>query len=72
MSFYNSNVFEVYGKILSPTLDFNSGVISKAPIMCSSDHFALITKLANKCVSLSKPDWDSYETSWDFKRNPLV
>ena len=72
MSFYNSNVFEIYGKILSPTLDFNSGVISKAPVMCSSDQFALITKLAIKCVSLSKSNWDSYETSWDFKRNPLV
>ena len=23
-------------------------------------------------ISLSRADWDSFETSWDFKRHPLV
>lgn len=28
--------------------------------------------LVDECVDISKSDWDSFETSWDFKRNPLV
>ena len=31
-----------------------------------------INKNTEECISLSKTDWDSYETSWDFKKNPLI
>lgn len=31
-----------------------------------------IRELAEANILLSKSDWDSFETSWDFKRHPLV
>lgn len=31
-----------------------------------------VNKKVLENVTLSKKDWDSYETSWDFKRSPLV
>ena len=31
-----------------------------------------VSNLSHKCVKLSKIDWDSYETSWDFKKHPMV
>lgn len=72
LAFYNSKVFAPYGEVLAPTLDFNSGVISKVPIKQDREHEANIVSIANNSVLRSKEDWDSYEYSWDFKRNPLV
>lgn len=71
LGFFNSKVFSKYGEILSPTLDYNSGVISKAPILFSSDP-KRIAEIINANVKFSKDDWDSFEYSWDFKRHPLV
>jgi hypothetical protein len=31
-----------------------------------------IDSLTNECVSISKTDWDSFETSWDFEKHPLL
>ena len=31
-----------------------------------------VEKVVSENIQVSKKDWDSYETSWDFKRNPLV
>lgn len=28
--------------------------------------------LVNENISITKNDWDSFETSWDFKRHPLI
>ena len=69
---YNSKVFDLYGKVLAPTMDFNSGVISKLPVAKEESESEDVILLANQNVSLSKSDWDSFETSWDFKRHPLV
>lgn len=72
LAFYNSVVFEKYGEILSPTLDFNSGVISKAPIILDEQYLDRITDLVVENVAIAKQDWDSFETSWEYKRHPLV
>lgn len=73
LGFYNSAVFSIYGKILSPTLDYNSGVISKAPIILKEkDQVKEVDSKVNENVVLAQFDWDSYETSWDFQRHPLI
>ncbi|WP_251231668.1 BREX-1 system adenine-specific DNA-methyltransferase PglX [Adlercreutzia aquisgranensis] len=67
---YNSNLFDLYGKALSPTLDFNSGVISQIPVEIGE--LDSVIGLGDICVRLSKKDYDSFESSWDFVRHPLV
>ena len=67
----NSKVCRIYTDIISPTLDFNSGVISKIPYI-SIEETNTITSKVNNCSAISKLDWDSHETSWDFETNPLV
>ena len=57
--------------VLSPTMNFEGGHISSLPI-CIPDKNADYTTKVENCISISKDDWDSYETSWDFKRNPLA
>lgn len=68
----NSKVAALYMSILSPTLDFNQGAMAKIPYIFSEEKENAIVSLSNQCVALSKADWDSFETSWDFTKHPLV
>lgn len=69
----NSNVAVTYLQALSPTMDFNSGVISQIPFMPSLlDHTEEIVKLVNANAYLSENDWNCFETSWSFSRHPLI
>lgn len=68
LAYVNSKAFGELLAIVCPTLDFKFGTIQKLPYKPDSR----TSDYAKCCVNLSKDDWDSYETSWDFKRNPLV
>lgn len=57
-------------KILNPTMNFSCGVIGEIPFIYKK--ITLVDSIVNECVSLSKSDWDSYETSWDFKKHPFL
>lgn len=69
LCFLNSKVSFYFLKILNPTLNFQVGNISNLPIVDSSEEFSLFAK---SNISISKSDWDSRETSWDFEQNPLL
>lgn len=68
----NSKITGYLLNILSPTLGFESGYLKKIPVIFDSNLKTNIEILAERNVLMSKADWDGYETSWDFKRNPLV
>lgn len=66
----NSVVFKhIFGQ-LNPTLNFQSGEVAKFPVIMV-DRGEIIS-LVRCCVDISKAEYDSFEDSWDFKRNPLV
>ena len=67
MAAVNSTIWTKIFATINPTLNYSSGVIQKAPApeIISSDR-------CDECVELSKEDWDAFETSWDFKKHPLV
>ena len=66
----NSNVFKYIFGQLNPTLNFQSGEVAKFPIIYNES--AEINALVNRNVSLSIEEYNSFETSWDFKKNPLI
>ena len=66
----NSKVIGVFVSILSPTLNYQSGIIAKIPIIISNND--LIGALSWDNRTISKQDWDAHETSWDFQRNELL
>ncbi len=72
LSFINSAVAKSILSAISPTLNYNAGDIANLPIIASEDHDVQVVTTCKDCIQRSKDDWDSYETSWDFKRNPLV
>ena len=59
-------------RLINPTLNFVPGAVANVPIHDNALKNEKITDIVNECVGMSQNDWDSYETSWDFKRNPLV
>ena len=70
LALYNTNVMQNFLQVISPTLDYHEGSLGRTPIILESD--SKIDEIATECVSLSKSDWDSFETSWDFQIHPLV
>lgn len=56
--------------ILNPTLNYQAGNIKSLPIIFM--HENEVDSVVDVNVNLSKSDWDSYETSWDFKKHPLI
>lgn len=71
IAFLNSKLCSLYLKVFNEGLNFNQGDIVKLPIIFSQDNVATIS-ITNHNIEISKDAWDSYETSWDFKRHPLV
>lgn len=67
-----SNVTFEYLKVLNPTMSFTNGDLVRLPIRIEEPKIAFVSELVDGNVTISKDDWNSYETSWDFKRNPLV
>lgn len=70
ISLLNSKVFEYIFEQLNPTLNFQSGEVAKFPVIFSGNE--VINQLALENIQLSKQEYDYFETSWDFKKNPLV
>lgn len=66
----NSNTCTEILKCLSPTLNFEVGHISNIPILLFDK--SQVISLVEKNISISKDDWDSFETSWDFTNHPLL
>lgn len=70
MGFLNTVVANRILGLLSPTVDFNAGTIANVPILFN--YSAEVTSIVDECIVCSRTDWDSFETSWDFKTHPLV
>lgn len=71
LAFLDSKVANFYLKIMNPTINFPPGYIQAIPFSkeCQTEQ---IENLSKSCTDMSKNDWDAFETSWDFKRHPLV
>ena len=65
----NSKVHDYLGKVLNPTLNANPGDVGKIPLL---ESFQTLEVPTSELVKISRMDWDSFETSWDFTRLPLL
>lgn len=71
LAFLCSNAANFILRVVNPTINVQAIDISQMPLIIK-DSKEKIINLATKCISISRTDWDSFETSWDFKRHPLV
>lgn len=66
----NSCVSKYVLGVTSQTLDFKPGRIAELPVVVAERDS--VEPIVNQQVKLSKKDWDSFETSWNFEKHPLV
>ncbi len=68
----NSKVAEYLLGIITQVMTIQLRDVQAIPVINDKPNYQVCSAYAESNVNLSKTDWDSYETSWDFKRNPLV
>ena len=67
-----SKVSFEYLKMLNPTMSFTNGDLERIPYLYSEIHREQVEKLVKENILISKKDWDSSESSWDFQKNFIV
>ena len=68
----NTKLVVDFVKCKNPTINTGSGTVGKLPICIQNEKVEPVNIIVDKCIALSKNDWDSFETSWDFKKHPLI
>ena len=68
----NSSYVELLSRVLNPTLHFKLGDYNRIPFVYDEKASVRIDSLVERNIHISKEDWDSYETSWDFRKHPLI
>lgn len=66
----SSNSVLAFTSILSPTMSFEVGQISEIPFIYEENQ--LLDSKISECIEIAKEEYDSFETSWDFRKNPLI
>ncbi len=81
LALLNSIIGYTVFKFISPTIKFMPGHILQVPLILPEEnaqfatfnfHLSTINFLVEQNISLSKSDWDAFETSWDFVKHPLL
>ncbi|MBN2931491.1 MAG: BREX-1 system adenine-specific DNA-methyltransferase PglX [Catenibacterium mitsuokai] len=72
LALLNSSVVNYLTKIINPTLNNNIKDILAMPFVYNEHLAQQIDDLVDDNISIAGCDWDSFETSWDFKRHPLI
>ena len=71
IGFLNSKLSQTYLGLFNEGLNYNQGDIAKLPIV-KSEIEDKVCKKVMETVEISKAEWDSFETSWDFQKHPLI
>ena len=66
----NTKLTNYVFKMINPTMHLQIGNFISFPTLLVKD--SSIPSVVSHNISLSKSDWDAFETSWDFQRSPLL
>ena len=72
LGFLNSNVATEYLSLMNPTINMGNTYVLSLPNIDAGKFKFRIDELVSQNIITSRGDWDSYENSCDFKRNPLI
>lgn len=68
----NSKIGQYFLNINNATFNYQPGDVAAVPIVFDRDKTSFVEKMVSNNISLSRADWDSFETSWDFVIHPLI
>lgn len=67
-----SKVAKAFIEVQNQTLSVTASNVNSIPLILLDDQKSKINKLVNQCIKISSKEWDSFETSWDFRVHPLL
>lgn len=70
LGFLNTNIASYLIKLFNPTLNTTVSDVLNLPYKCNCP--IDVSTVVSDNIALSTHDWDSFETSRDFKKHPLV
>ncbi len=68
----NTKIVTTLIDVIAPTLNTQPGDIARVPIVIWEEQISKVDNTVEKCSFISKCDWDSLETSWNFKKHPMI
>lgn len=73
LSLLTSCVANSIYRFINPTINYTPGTLLSLPVIFpQAEVKQKIDILAEENVELAKADWNAFETSWDFKKHPLI
>lgn len=72
LGFLNTPISGLMLKFINPTISTNVGDITAQPIIFDKSRENEIIHTVKECINISNDDWDSFETSWNFQKLPLI
>ena len=73
LAYANSSIVAMLKKAFNSSFHFQCGDLAKIIVpFVSDEERKCIEAISCEQIELSKADWDSFESSWDFKKHPLV
>lgn len=72
LAFLSTKIASNILQLINPTLNCQVIDIQRVPIIENENYENNIVPISKQNISISKYDWDSFETSWDFKKHPLI
>lgn len=72
LAFMNTNVFQSLIDIICQGLHYGNGAVISRPVIVENENKEKVLFLTKCNVEIARCDWDSFETSWDFKKYPLI
>ena len=70
LALLNGKICDEVMSILSPTIHMNQTALSRISIILKKQ--TTVERIAEKAIEISRSDWDSFETSWDFRKHPMI
>lgn len=68
----NTKITQEIIKILNPTITTQVGDMARIPTIIDEHRKPKVEEMSSQNIELAKEDWNSFETSWDFKKHPLL
>ena len=72
LAFMNTNVFQSLIDIICQGLHYGNGAVISRPVIVENENKEKVSFLTKCNVEIARCDWNSFETSWNFKKHPLL
>ena len=72
LGYTNTCVFQMFADLICQGLHYSTGQIPKIPFINDDSTKKPVENIVKNNICDTRLDWDSFETSWNFKVHPLV